>query len=61
VVLDVAAALDAVGIEISLELREDVAIGLPHDVGQDVESSAVRHTDDRFFHPAFGRLVENGL
>ena len=41
--------------------REDVAVGLAHDVGQHVQSAAVRHADDGLFHAAVGRVVENRL
>ena len=52
VVLDVARSLDGVGHVVALELVEDLRIRLARDVGQDVEASAVRHTD--------GDLVDAG-
>ena len=47
VVLDVTRALDRVGVEIALELAEDLAVGLAHDVGQDVQPAPVGHPEDR--------------
>ena len=47
VVLHVARALDVVGLErAALELVEDGAVRLAHDVGEHVEAPAVRHADD---------------
>ena len=43
VVLHVPRSLDGVGIEVTLELPEDLAVGLAHDVGQDVQPAPVRH------------------
>ena len=61
VVLDVTAALDALGVEVALELREDVAVGLAHHVGEHVEATAVRHADHRLAHALVRRDVEDRL
>ena len=61
VVLDVAGALDRLGVEVPLELLEDLAVGLADDVGQDVEAAAVRHAHDRLVEPLGHRLVEEGV
>ncbi len=45
------------GIEVALELAEDLAVGLADDVGQHVQASAVRHADDRLVDAALGRLL----
>ena len=60
-VLDVSAALDALGVEVAFELRKDIAVGLTDDVGEHVESTAVRHTNDRLFDAAIGGRVEDRL
>ena len=52
VVLDVARSLDGVGHVVTLELVEDLRVGLARDVGQHVEAAAVRHAD--------GDLVDAG-
>ena len=47
VVLDVAGALDLLGLEAAaLELVEDRPVGLPHHVGEHAQPAAVRHADD---------------
>src|SRR3984957_8883380 len=61
VIFDVAAALDTLGVEVPLELREDVAVGLADDVGQHVEAAPVRHADDGFFDSFVGRNIEDRL
>ncbi len=61
VVLDVAAALDALGVEVALEFAEDVAVGLAHDVGEHVETSAVRHGDHGFARALVRGDVEHRL
>ena len=45
VVLHVAAALHALGVQVAFELREDVAVGLAHHVGQHVQAPAMGHGD----------------
>jgi hypothetical protein len=46
VVLDVAGALDGVGVDVPLELAEDLLVVLAEDVRQDVEPPAVGHAHD---------------
>ena len=41
--------------------REDVAVGLADDVGEHVQTSAVRHADDGFLDALVGRVVEDRL
>ena len=61
VVLDVAGAVGLAGVEVALELAEDLADRLADDVGQHVEPPAVRHADDDLVHLVLGRLVEHGV
>ena len=58
-VLHVARALDRVGVEVALELLEDLAVGLAHDVGEDVEPAAVGHAHHRLVHALVDGLVED--
>ena len=51
VVLHVTGALHRLGIEVALELLEDLAVGLAHDVGQHVEAAAVGHAHHDLGHP----------
>ena len=46
VVLHVARALGRVGVELALELPEDLPVGLADHVGEHVQAAAVRHADD---------------
>ena len=55
-VLHVARALDGTGVDIALELAENLTVGLSRNVGQHVEATPVRHTDA---HPV--ELVVCGL
>jgi len=48
VVLHVAGPLHRLGVEVSLELLEDLAVGLADDVGQHVETAPVGHAHHRF-------------
>jgi hypothetical protein len=59
VVLDVPAALHALGVQVPFELREDVVVGLADHVGQHVQAPAVRHADDGLFGSLVGRHVED--
>ncbi len=61
VVLDVPRALDRLGIEIALELPEDLAVGLAHDVGQDVQPAPVGHAEHGLGRPGAGAFVEDGV
>ena len=60
-VLHVAGALHALGVEIALELGEDLAVGLADDVGEDVQPAPVRHPEHRLLDAALGRLVQDGI
>ena len=55
VILHVAGALRAGGIDVAFELREDLLDVLAHDVGEHVEAAAVRHA-----HHHFGDIVGGG-
>ncbi len=61
VVLDVPRALHRVGVEVALELAEDLAVGLAHDVGEDIEPAPVRHAQHRLGGPDLGALLEDGV
>ena len=61
VVLDVARSLHAVGVEVALELAEDLPVGLAHDVGQDVEPAPVRGAEHRLGGARLGPLLEHGV
>src|SRR5262249_49905531 len=61
VVLDVAGALRAGGIDLAFELREDLFEILPHHVGQQVEPAPVRHADHDFVHLVGGGALQNLL
>ena len=60
VVLDVAAPLNAFVAELAadriLELREDLVVGLPEDVGHDVQPPAMGHANKRLTDAGLGRL-----
>ena len=58
VVLDVARALDRLGVEIPLELLEDLAVRLADDVGQHVEPAPVGHAHHDLGHARTGGGVE---
>ena len=58
VVLHVARALDGLGVEVALELLEDLPVGLAHDVGQHVQPAAMRHAHDDLGHAGAGGGVE---
>ena len=64
VVLDVAGTLDRRRIDVALELGEDRLVALAHDVGQHVESAAVRHAEHGGVEARVGGvrqdLVEHG-
>ena len=49
------------GIEVALELAEDLPVALADDVGEDVEASPVRHPDDRVGDAALCGGVEEGV
>jgi RNase H-fold protein (predicted Holliday junction resolvase) len=59
VVLDVARALNGLGVLRALKLAEDLAVGLPGDVRQHVEPASVGHSDRYLFEVRFGRLLED--
>ena len=46
VVLDVARALGGLGVDVALELLEELLVGLAHDVDEHVEPAAVGHAHD---------------
>ena len=58
VVLHVARSLHRLGVEVALELLEDLPIGLAHDVGQHVEAAPVGHPHHDLGHPGPGGGVE---
>ena len=55
VVLHVARALDGVGVDVALELPEDLVVALADDVGQHVEPAAVGHAEHSAVEPVVGR------
>src|SRR5215218_5023932 len=57
VVLDIAGALNRTGVQIALELAEDLLIGLADNVGQHVEPAAVWHADADFLKAGFSSLL----
>ena len=59
VVLDVAGALDGLGVLLALELAEDLAVGLAGDVGEHVEAAAVRHADADLVHVVVGGAAQD--
>ena len=59
VVLDVAGALGGVGVDVALELLEDLPERLAHDVGEHVQASAVGHSQHRLDAAGLGGLVED--
>ncbi len=61
VILHVARSLDRIGIEVALELLEDLAVGLADDVGQHVEPAAVGHAHHDLGHAGAGRGVEQSV
>ena len=60
-VLDVAGSLGAVGVDVALELLEELAVALAHDVDEHVEAAPVGHADDRLRLAGHGGLVEHGV
>ena len=61
VVLHVAVAHGQVGYGRALELRENLLVGLAHDVGQHVEPAAVGHANHHFLHAQLGPLTDDGV
>ena len=61
VVLHVARALGGVGVDVALELLEQLAVGLADDVGQHVEPAAVRHAEHRGVEVVGGGPLEDGV
>ena len=61
VVLDVTRSLDRLGVQVALELLEDLLVRLADDVGQDVEAAPVRHPHHDLDHPGSGGRVEQGV
>ena len=61
VVLDVAGALDRVGVHVALELAEQLVERLADDVGQHVEAAAVRHAQVGGVHAVVGGFLEQGV
>ena len=61
VILHVARALRRVRIELALELEEDLPVALAHDVGEHVETAAVRHAHHDLGDAGDGSLVEQEL
>ena len=59
VVLDVAGALDGLGVDVALELLEELLVVLAHDVDEDVEPAAMGHAHDRGVHVGIGGLAED--
>jgi hypothetical protein len=57
VVLDVSRALYGTGIQIALELPEDLLVRLADNVGQHIEPAAVRHAHADFLEICFGGLL----
>ena len=61
-VFDVAGALDLVGLEAAaLELVEDRAVGLAHDVGEHREAAAMRHADDDLLEAELAAALDDLL
>ena len=58
VVLHVAGPLGNVGVELALELAEDLRVRLADDVGEHVEAAAVRHAHHDLLHAVGGGGVE---
>src|SRR3546814_20532241 len=59
VVLHVAGALHRVGVDLALELLEDLVVALAHDVCEHVEAPAVGHADHRAVEVVVGRRLED--
>ncbi len=59
VILDVARALRAAGIDIAFEFAEDLLDVLAHRVGEDVQPPAVSHADHQFVDVAAGGALQN--
>ena len=59
VVLDVAGTLHGLLAVVALELAEDLPVGLPCDVRQDVQPAAVRHADADLVHPVLRRVAQD--
>ena len=61
VVLHVAGALHRVGVDLALELLEELVVALADDVGEHVEPPAVRHADDGAVEVGVGGRLEDGV
>src|SRR3546814_1793397 len=59
VVLHVAGALHRVGVDLALELLEDLVVALAHDVCEHVEAPAVGHADHRAVEVVVGRRLRS--
>ena len=61
VVLHVARALGGLGVDVALELLEELVVALAHDVGEHVEPAAVGHAHDRAVEAVVGGPLEHGV
>ena len=61
VVLDVARALDRIGVDVALELVEELLVALPDDVDQHVQPTAVGHAEHGRVHVRVGGLGQHGV
>ena len=61
VVLDVAGALDGLGIDVALELGEELLVLLADDVDEHVETTAMRHAEHGGVHGGVGGGAEHGV
>ena len=61
VVLHVARALDRIGVDVALELVEELLVALPDDVDQHVQPTAVGHAEHGRVHVCVGGLGQHGV
>ena len=59
VVLHVARALDGLGVDVPLELLEDLVVALAHDVGEHVEAAPMGHAHHRAVEAGVGGALEH--
>ena len=60
-VLHIARALDALWVEVALELGEDLPVRLAHDVGQQVQATTMRSAEDDLTRRCLGRGIDERI
>ena len=59
VILDVTGTLNGLGVDVALELAENLRVGLAGDVGEHVEATTVSHADVDFSKSGVGSCLQD--